>query len=114
MHIEFNSRFCPIRDRQTAIKNMGGMVWLYEKHIIKFKNTYAGSYDEAHSLLMHGNTEDARILIHSVKGLAGTLGFVKLYYAASILERAILSSDPGLYNYLDIYKSCLEEILSSS
>lgn len=104
----------PLCDRETAIKNLGGMVWLYEKHLMKFKNTYAGSADAAHEYILRGQREDARILIHSVKGLAGTLGLRRLYYAAAELELAITSADPAVAGALIIYDKCLNETLTLS
>lgn len=113
MLVDSKGKPYPVKDRQAAIKNLGGMVWLYDKHLSKFRDTYENSPETVHNLLLQGHTDDARILIHSVKGLAGTLGLVQLYYAASLLERAIISSDPSLHNYLEIYRNCLHDALSS-
>ena len=101
-------------DRETAIKNLGGMVWLYEKQLCKFKTTYADSAIMAKEYLLHGNTGEARILIHSIKGLAGTLGMRQLYYAAADLEQAIIKSDPSLDNLMQQYEKYLEATLSHS
>ncbi len=104
----------PLCEKETAIKNLGGMVWLYEKHLSKFKNTYADSAVKTRDYLIQGNTGDARILIHSVKGLAGTLGLRQLYYAASELEQAIIKSDPSLNTFLMLYDKYLKETLKLS
>lgn len=112
MFTDRNGKSYPVRDREAAIRNLGGMVWLYEKHLSKFRDTYADSPETIQNCLISGNREEARILAHSVKGLAGTLGLTRLFYAASILERAIISSDPAIYDFLDIYRQCLCEALS--
>lgn len=108
------SQQTPIIDRETAIKNLGGMVWLYEKHLTKFRTAYADSTIKLDDYLARGKTDEARILIHTVKGLAGTLGLRQLYYAAADLEKSILTSDPSLYFTLRIYDSCLKEFLQTS
>lgn len=101
----------PADGRDEAIKNLGGMVWLYEKHLLKFKTKYSDSAAITREHLSNGNTDDARILIHSIKGLAGTLGLRRLYYAASDLEQAIKTSDTSTGMFLDIYEDILSEIL---
>ena len=113
MFADRNGTFHPVIDRDAAIRNMGGMVWLYEKHLSRFRDTYSDSPERVMNLLNNEKKEEARILIHSVKGLSGTLGLIQLYYAASILDRAIISSDPSLYDSLDIYRNRLCEALSS-
>ena len=100
-----------IGNRDDAIRNLGGMVWLYEKHLLKFKTTYADSAAVTREYLFRGNTGDAQILIHSIKGLAGTLGLRRLYYAASDLEQAIKRSDISTDMFLEIYEASLKEIL---
>lgn len=101
-----------IAGKAEAIENLGGMVWLYEKHLLKFKNTYADSAAVARDYLVHGKTGDALILIHSVKGLAGTLGLRHLYYASSDLEQAIRHSDTSTCMFLEIFEAHLNEILN--
>ncbi len=108
------SQQTPIIDRESAIKNLGGMVWLYEKHLAKFRNTYADSSLILDDYLINGKTDEARILIHTIKGLAGTLGLRQLYYAAADLEKSILTSDSSLYFALQIYDSCLKGFLQTS
>ena len=103
-----------IGGKEEAIKNLGGMVWLYEKHLIKFRNTYADSAAVTREYLLRGNTGDAQILIHSIKGLAGTLGLRQLYYAAADLEQAIKQSDSSTDMFLDIYEAHLCEALKDT
>lgn len=102
----------PLCEKETAIKNLGGMVWLYEKHFCKFKITYSDSSSRAQDYLLCGQPGEARTLIHSVKGLAGTLGLCQLYYAAAELEQAIIRSDPALGNALMLYDKCLKETIT--
>ena len=110
--IENKSR-CPF-SREESIRNLGGMVWLYEKHLLKFKTLYANSAEEIRSDLQTGRIEDARLLAHSVKGLAGTLGLDSLYIASSYLERSIINEELRLGERLLYYETCLNEVIKSS
>ena len=101
----------PLCEKETAIKNLGGLVWLYEKQLSRFKTEYADSSSKANDYLLCGRPGDARILIHSVKGLAGTLGLHQLHYAAAKLEQAIIISDPSLNTYLILYDRCLKDVI---
>lgn len=77
-------------DKQTAIRNMGGMTWLYEKHVSKFCREYSGAAVQISEMLARGETGEARILAHSIKGLSGTLGFYGLQQAAAGVETDII------------------------
>ena len=104
---------CPFSGKEQAIQNLGGMTWLYDKHLHKFKSIYANSAAEIRSNLIQGNFKDARLLVHSVKGLSGTLGLHRLYSASSYLEKAIINSDSKLEELLSYYELCLNEVLAS-
>jgi len=110
MILDPDSISCPILDRQAAINNLGGLVWLYEKHLSKFKTTYTDSAEIIRENLIQGKTDEARRLIHSVKGLSGTLGLRQLYYVSSLLEKAVINSDPSTYELLELYNLCLQRI----
>ncbi len=84
----------PCIGRDSAIQNMGGMTWLYEKHLSKFKRDYAKSVSELQILISTNRFEEARILAHSIKGLSGTLGLYNLHLAAGALEKAIIECSP--------------------
>ena len=104
----------PLCERETAIRNLGGLVWLYEKQFSRFKSMYADSTSKTSDYLLYGNPGDARLLIHSVKGLAGTLGLHQLYYAAAELEQAIIRCDSSLNTYLVLYDKCLRDVITLS
>lgn len=109
----------PASGRRAAIENMGGLTWLYEKHMAKFRDTYADSAVAARNYILCGKYTDARILIHSVKGLSGTLGLRCLFYAAAELEQAILTcnqfpgTDSRITDALTSYESCLNKVIST-
>ena len=85
-----DSHYCANRiNRQQALANLGGNTALYNKYLSNFKTNYINSPNEISCMLKTGRIKDARILIHSVKGLAGTLGLAKLFYTAAELESAL-------------------------
>ena len=102
----------PLCEKETAIKNLGGLVWLYEKQFSRFKTEYADSSSKVYDYLLCNKPGEARILIHSVKGLAGTLGLHQLYYAAAKLEQSIISSDASLKTDLILYDQCLKDVIT--
>jgi HPt (histidine-containing phosphotransfer) domain-containing protein len=114
MSSDLNNTKNNIIEKEEAIKNLGGMVWLYEKHLLKFVNTYADSAYVTREYLNRGQSDQAQILIHSIKGLAGTLGLQQLYSSASLLEHAIKNADVSTSIYLNNYEICLKETILKS
>lgn len=106
----FNQVQSPYAGKDKAIENLGGLTALYEKHLKKFKETYADSAETLHQLLTCGDNEKARILAHSIKGLAGTLGLTRLQYAAADLESSI-KNNASHHTPLEVFSLCLEEII---
>ena len=109
MHNNTDTDLCPYISKDTAVRNLGGMEWLYDKHVINFISTYADSAAQLEQLMAEGQTAEARRLVHTVKGLAGTLGFSRLYCAAAELEKAILESSNSLDHRLAFYNLRLKE-----
>lgn len=101
----------PYAGRDKAIENMGGLTALYEKHLTKFRENYRTCAHTLENLLTSGDYENARILAHSIKGLAGTLGLTRLYYAAADLELSIKNNTDPLTEELPIFCTCLSEVL---
>lgn len=75
--------------KQQALANLGGNTALYNKYLCHFKTNYINSPNEISCMIKDGRIKDAHILVHSVKGLAGTLGLAKLFYTAAELEAAL-------------------------
>lgn len=100
----------PFAGRAEAIENLGGLINLYDKHLGKFKENYATSHRELIELLTAGELVEARRLVHSVKGLAGTLGLPFLAKASANLEDALLNNETNLESLLFAYKNKLEAV----
>lgn len=83
----------PLSGREQAIKNFGGLDSIYLKHIDKFKRNYVNSTAEIQELVNAKEYDEARRLVHSLKGLGGTLGMWGVYNSGSALEEAILMGE---------------------
>ena len=81
--------------RNEAIKNLGGNHMLYEKYFTKFTISYKHAYDEIKALIEAGEINEARIEVHSLKGLAATLGLLPLSQAAAELEKILRDETEG-------------------
>ncbi len=100
----------PFAGKWEAIENLGGLVHLYDKHLGKFKENYATCHQELIELLSRGEFVEARRLVHSVKGLAGTLGLPFLAKASADLEVALLTNGTDLEPFLSTFKNKLEAV----
>ena len=83
----------PFSGKDEAIRNMGGMRSIYDKHVQKFKVNYLKSTEHISTLLEEKNYDEARRLAHSIKGLSGTLGMLDLMESSAELEKAILKGE---------------------
>ena len=72
--------------------------------IIKFKETYTKSDEEIAMLIIQENYDDARIIVHSIKGVARNLGIFKLALVAEKLEKLLLDRAKN-----ELLMSCLVE-----
>ncbi|MCB6994214.1 response regulator [bacterium 210820-DFI.6.37] len=102
----------PFAGREKAIENLGGSKALYEKHLAKFKTNYASAADTLDERLALGNREEAKILAHSIKGLAGTLGLPYLAEASAALEAAIAEGKEDLTSEIEVFRDKLVQAVS--
>ena len=77
---------------------------LFNRMIIKFKETYTKSDEEIAMLIIQENYDDARIIVHSIKGVARNLGIFKLALVAEKLEKLLLDRAKN-----ELLMSCLVE-----
>lgn len=103
----------PFAGKSEAIENLGGSVALYEKHLAKFKRNYASAGDTLESHLSAGDSGEARILAHSVKGLAGMLGLTRLARCAESLETAIDNGAQELETEITDFKDSIRQVAES-
>ena len=82
----------PGLDVGTAIARMSGLTSLYVRTARDFSKTLAGVVGDLRPLLQTGAHPQARMLLHTLKGNAGTLGATALAQEAARLE-ALYSAD---------------------
>jgi len=105
----------PFFGRGEAIRNMGGMETLYNKHVDRFKDNYCDSFKNICRYLNYMEYDKALQLTHSIRGLASTLGMSELQCRAEKLENAI---NEGRYRDLPPllinFQSALDNVLYST
>ena len=101
----------PYAGKDQAIENLGGNSALYEKHLHKFKKNYKAACDTLTSHLDSGETDKARILVHSIKGLAGTLGLTYLARSAEVLESSITDGAQELSPQITTFRDKLSQVI---
>ena len=98
--------------KENAVKNMGGSTRLYNKHLQRFLSSYADSCHRLQQMIDGNQIDEAIILSHSVKGLAGTLGLADLYEASARLELALKEGHSNISQLLAVYNSTLKFTLN--
>ncbi len=81
-------------DVNSAMKRLRGDVKLFRKLLINFEKKYAGFPQVLEDALSAGAYDQACILVHALKGVAGNLSAVSLEKTAADLETA-LNQRPG-------------------
>jgi HPt (histidine-containing phosphotransfer) domain-containing protein len=74
---------------------------LYAQLLGEFQTLHANDMIELARLLRTSSHTDALRLVHTLKGLAGTLGLIKVQSASSHLERGMLYKVPA--KLIDLY-----------
>ncbi len=76
-------------DLDAAINRLGGNRPVYLRMLSRFVGDLAAMPAQLHSKLESGKTQDAAVLMHTLKGLAGTLGATALAAAAADAEKRL-------------------------
>ena len=91
-------------DEVEVLERLNDNLDLFNRMIIKFKETYTKSDEEIAMLIIQENYDDARIMVHSIKGVARNLGIFKLALVAEKLEKLLLDRAKN-----ELLMSCLVE-----
>lgn len=91
-------------DEVEVLERLNDNLGLFNRMIIKFKETYTKSDEEIAMLIIQENYDDARIIVHSIKGVARNLGIFKLALVAEKLEKLLLDRAKN-----ELLMSCLVE-----
>ena len=99
----------PMRD---CLEKVGGNKDLFLKILNVFLEKHTKDYDTIIKLLEDGNTEEARKIVHTLKGVAPVVGAEKLYQLTIDLETSLLNdSANGRAGLLEDFNSYLQEAL---
>lgn len=98
-------------DYESALENLGNSIKLYRILLVGFKNKYADAYDTLVALGKEKNYNDARILSHSLKGVCGSLGAIKLEGISRGLEYSYTNNDKEHIDLLEEFKEEVQLVL---
>lgn len=87
-------------DMPTALLQTNGDSRLLRKLILMFHDKYANAVSTLQALIVEGKNNDAEILAHSLKSVAGTLAVKQLFNVAFSVEQAIRSGDMEMIDTL--------------
>ncbi|MDC0558995.1 response regulator, partial [Candidatus Izimaplasma bacterium] len=86
-------------DTEAGIKNMFGDKILYMEILYTFLTDYKNFQKGLHSMFKEEDDEDLAIEIHTIKGLAATIGAKKLYQLALDFEMKLRDNDFDFDSY---------------
>ncbi len=99
---------------QQALSRLDKNEALYLDLLDKFKQNYAHADRDLRALIEKGQDEDAHLLAHSIKGVAGNIGMTDLQAAAAKLETAFRDGVSSEYDTLiTLFSQALSPALSS-
>jgi CheY-like chemotaxis protein/signal transduction histidine kinase/HPt (histidine-containing phosphotransfer) domain-containing protein len=101
-------------DIAAARRRLGGNDRLLASVVTEFARDYAGSAAALAGLLAAGDTESARRLVHTVKGVAGNLAAEPLAQAARGLEDVLAGGIRPDSASLDLFARTLEAAVTSA
>jgi HPt (histidine-containing phosphotransfer) domain-containing protein len=76
-------------DLKAAVARMGGNLGVYRRMLASFIEGLSAKYDELADLLQTGKRQEAGRLMHTLKGLASTLGIQALYSLSARAEEQL-------------------------
>ena len=80
-------------DEEAGIRQVGGNRNLYFNILGKFKESYGSFMEDYREARNSGADEDCLRMVHTLKGLAGSLGATGLQAAAARLNEALLNKE---------------------
>ncbi|GGO73663.1 Hpt domain-containing protein [Bowmanella pacifica] len=98
-------------DMDFALQQLGGDQALLEKMFKRFVQQYTQAMTNTQQLMAEHRWQDARLLVHSVKGVAGNLGMTPLYQAATHLELRLKQETEDAEAFLGPFLHALQETL---
>ena len=100
-------------DTQSGLFRVGGNAKLLRSLLVKFAETHAPFVADIQEAMAKGNTQQARRMAHTLKGVAGTIGALRLQALAAALESSLLFP-PGFTEELNLVLGSIHRLTSSS
>ncbi|GAB4254242.1 MAG: hypothetical protein Kow0065_01080 [Methylomicrobium sp.] len=100
-------------DLQSALERLDGSYELLASLLREFADTYADAAERLNEAFESGDHENARYLLHAIKGTAGNLGAIELMHAAHRLEQECQSDRPdpvSMTRFASVLLSTVETI----
>jgi CheY-like chemotaxis protein len=99
-------------DIENALRRIGGNKKLYNKILNKFIENQKESADKIKHFIEIDNLEEAEMVAHTTKGVAGNIGHLKLQEISSDLEKSLKDKDKTSYNPLvESFEGTLKEFI---
>ena len=103
-------------DIKAGLRGANNNKKLYIKCLIKFYNSYKDAVDKIRKSLAEKSTEEARMMVHTLKSIAGQLGALDLYAATGELETEIAKGEAGedgvFFRFENPFKEVMEGLAS--
>ena len=99
-------------DSMAGLRTVGGNAEAYVKLLKKFAISYQDSFKKLHEYIVNGQKEEAGILIHTLKGVAGNFGMLGLHEILKKLENTLhtIDTNKDLITANRELQRCLEDI----
>jgi len=105
---------CAQLDTEAALARLGGNQTLYHRLLNMFCEENAQTAQKIRQAWLTGQSDEARRLAHTIKGLAGTIGATALANAAKALETSIAQNQTALVEqYIEQTEACLTELIGT-
>ena len=100
-------------DQKTALRRLAGNTNLYKSLLIQFASDYGQIGPLIGRHIKEGHLQDAAKLVHTLKGVAGNIGALKLVQIAIILDEELRKNGKKALHYFKVLEQKLLEIQDS-
>lgn len=77
----------PLFDQEFALSQLGGNSDLLKRMLVRFEQEFTTVPEEVRTLIDKNEIKEAKMKVHTTKGLSGNLGLMALYESAKILDQ---------------------------
>jgi len=105
----------PLFDKEFALSQLGGNSDLLKRMLLRFEQEFTSVPQEVRNLLDNNDTKEAKMKVHTTKGLSGNLGLMALYDSARVLDQHLRegSATPELVDeFAEVMKNTCEVLQS--